>query len=172
MRFQIAENCSVDLPFAQRPVIHAQHLGCFSNRGRRSSNQSQDSIPADRHSQSAGQSCARFGGGCEAHILQRRNQPVGFTSVAGGHARQGLGERLAKAVRMVTEESAQQQNQPNDLAMRRQVLKCPAITAVHPAGSLPAERTWAGLRDRRQRDNDLVWPDLKACGLECQRKQK
>jgi len=44
--------------------------------------------------------------------------------------------------------------------------------AVHPARSLPADRTTAELRIHAQRDNDLVWSDLQACGLERQGKQK
>jgi hypothetical protein len=131
---------AVALAAPEREVVDSEHprLGRF--RVRRGHDQAQQDLPARRDAQGAGEPGGRAAGQRDRDVPQHAGQERGLPRVAGGQARDLLGERLPLAGGAGTEEPADGQPDHHPAPADRGVGEPPRVTAVHPGRHRAAGR--------------------------------
>jgi hypothetical protein len=128
------------MPFAQGKVIDAQHQHSPGIRVRGGADQPYQRRAADRARQPAGQPGARPAAQCHGDRLQDTLQAAGPPAIAGGQARDLLGERRLPAGVVAAEEPAGVQVNEHFLGTARGIGQPPLVAAVHPPRQHAAAR--------------------------------
>jgi hypothetical protein len=128
----VDQDGAVDVPLAQREVIHAQHQRGLAIRVGGRADQPHQRRAAHRAGQPAGQPGAGPAAQGQRDRGQHGLQAAGPPAVAGGQARYLLRERRLGARRVAAEEPAGLQVDEHFAAAARGVGQLPLVAAVHP----------------------------------------
>jgi hypothetical protein len=143
---------AVDMPPAQREVVHPQHLRRADRRVGQGTDQPQQAVAADDHAELVGQTGARSPGQRQPDRLQRGAQQPGPSRPRGRQPGSLLGEGPRRAPSVVAEEPTDPQHDLDRLTADRRISQTATVAAVHPGGGLPAPGAVrrAGTDSRRQ----------------------
>jgi hypothetical protein len=136
----IDQHRAVDMPLAQREIIHAQHQRGPPSRVGRGADQPQQRRPARRIGQPAGQPGTGPATQRQADRLQHCLQAAGPPAMPGGQPGHLLGERALRAGIVATEEPPGLQVNQHLLATARSIGQPPLVAAMHPPRHRPAPR--------------------------------
>jgi len=142
----IDDDRPVDMPTAQREVVHAErrhHTDCAI---RQRPHQSQQGVAGGAQPEPVGQPRPRPARQGQPDSRQHRVQQLAAPTIARRQPVHLLGERRTRTAGFRTPEPANPQSDPHRLAADRGVGQPAFIAAVHPLRALPALRTGRAAR--------------------------
>ena len=148
------------MPAAQREVIHPEHLHRSDWRDGRRTQQAQQGVATDRHTQRPGKPSTRTPGQRDRDRTQRVAQRRAVPGVRGSQSRDLLGERATATAGLSAGEPAYQQPDHHRGTTQWSVGQAAPVAAVHPR----RHRAAVGAGHRHSRRPDLDHHPVDAAG--------
>ena len=158
----VDQHGAVDMPAAQREIVHSQHPHPTDLRVGERTDQPQQRASARRQPQRTGQSGARPAGQGQPDRLEHPAKQRAAPRMACGQSGNLLGERPSRPQRLVAEEASHLKSDLDPAAGNRRIGQPPLVPAVDPQRPCAAAPTRRSISPRTRPDphqsTDLIDP--------------